>query len=104
MTIERRTSPGSVQGDAKTLHGLVTPFMVWAPIGDVEHNGFRERIAPGAFTKTLRERDIVLIHNHDTGLPLARSSVRSGPGRLDLREDPERGPQGRGGACPDLDR
>jgi len=49
----------------------------------MSRDGFHERIAPGAFSKTLRERDVVLIHSHNTGLPLARTSVPAGqPGHL----------------------
>lgn len=89
--IEYRTATGGVTGDKDTLHGLVTPFDVWTTIGDVQRGGFKERIAPGAFAKTLQERDTVLIHNHNTDLPLARTSVESGPGSLTLREDPTSG-------------
>lgn len=45
--------------------------------------GFIERIAPGAFADTLRENDIVLLSNHNTGKPLARAST----GSLKLSED-----------------
>ena len=44
--------------------------------------GFREKIAPGAFTKTLKEADVRFLINHD-GLPLARTKS----GTLDLKED-----------------
>lgn len=91
MTIEYRTAAGGVTGDKDTLHGLVTPFNVWTNIGDVKRGGFKERIAPGTFTKTLQERDIVLIHNHNTDLPLARTSVADGPGSMSLRESPSEG-------------
>jgi HK97 family phage prohead protease len=91
MTMERRTSLGSIQGSERTLHGLVTPFNVWTTIGNMAKDGFNERIAPGAFAKTLRERDVVLIHNHNPDYPLARTSVRSGVGSLELREDPSAG-------------
>lgn len=46
--------------------------------------GFREKVAPGAFSKTLRERDdVVLLFNHDSDTVLASTKARS----LDLAED-----------------
>jgi hypothetical protein len=45
---------------------------------------FREKIAPGAFTRTLKERpDVVMLLNHDDGRVLGRASA----GTLSLRED-----------------
>ncbi|HSW64408.1 MAG TPA: HK97 family phage prohead protease, partial [Dissulfurispiraceae bacterium] len=44
--------------------------------------GFREKIAPGAFTKTLKTADVRLLLNHE-GLPLARTKS----GTLTLSED-----------------
>jgi len=52
--------------------------------------GFRERIQRGAFRKVLeRKPDVRLLFNHDPNLVLARSTIRSGPGMLELREDPK---------------
>lgn len=49
--------------------------------------GFRERIAPGAFTAVLdRNPDVHLLVNHDLSRPLART--RSPKFGLELREDP----------------
>ena len=45
--------------------------------------GFRERFARGAFADSLRNADVVLLHGHDSGKPLARMSA----GNLTLRED-----------------
>lgn len=89
--IEYRSASGSVAADAATLDGLVTPFNTPTVIGDLSRDGFREQIAPGAFAKTLQERDVVLLVNHNTDMPLARTSVSKGPGSLSLREDPEAG-------------
>lgn len=89
--IEYRTGTGDVGGEGDTLHGLVTPFMTWTTIGDVKRGGFKERIAPGTFKKTLQERDVVLIHNHNTAWPLASTFVPDGTGHLDLREDTSTG-------------
>lgn len=45
---------------------------------------FRERLAPGAFTRTLRENpDVVALLSHDSGRVLGRTSS----GTLTLRED-----------------
>lgn len=49
--------------------------------------GFRERIEPGAATKTLQEQDIVALHEHDPRMLLGRTSsgtlrLADGPGEL----------------------
>lgn len=45
---------------------------------------FREKLAPGAFARTLREKpDVVALLDHDTGRVLGRTSA----GTLTLRED-----------------
>ena len=85
--IEYRTAAGGVQETDGSVSGLVTPFGVETVIGDPKRGGFRESIAPGAFKKTLQERDIVFLFNHNTDMPLARTSA----GNLDLREDPTSG-------------
>lgn len=89
--IEYRTVKGSATASGGSLTGLVTPFNVETTIGDLKSGGFREQIAPGAFKKTLQERDVVLLFNHNTDMPLARTSVPDGPGSLTLREDPKAG-------------
>lgn len=91
MTIEYRTATGGASASGGKLTGLVTPFGTETTIGDLKRGGFREKIAPGAFKKTLQERDVVLLFNHNTDMPLARTSVSSGPGSLALREDPAAG-------------
>lgn len=85
--IEYRTASGGVESDENGFRGLVTPFNVWTTIGDPARSGFKERIAPGTFAKTLQERDIVFLWNHNTDMPLARSDVPEGEGHLALRED-----------------
>lgn len=85
--IEYRTATGGVESDENGFRGLVTPFDVWTTIGDPARGGFKERVAPGTFAKTLQERDIVFLWNHNTDKPLARSSVPEGEGHLALRED-----------------
>lgn len=89
--IEYRTATGGVESDENGFRGLVTPFNVWTTIGDPARGGFKERVAPGTFAKTLQERDIVFLWNHNTDMPLARSSVPEGEGSLTLREDTSAG-------------
>lgn len=91
--IEYRTAKtGAVTDEKGVLVGLVTPFNTKTVIGDLKRGGFREENDPGAFTKTLQEQDIVLIHNHDTGMPMARTSVPFGEeGGLSLAADPDAG-------------
>lgn len=82
MTIEYRFVRGESPGeDEGRLDGRVTPFNTWTQIGN-DKWGFKERIAPGTFKKSLAERDIVLLDNHDTAKPLARTSA----GTLSLEE------------------
>lgn len=83
MTIEYRTAGGGAESDGSVLRGLVTPFNTETTIGDLNHGGFREQIAPGAFTKTLQERDVVMLMNHNSDMPLARTSA----GNLKLTQE-----------------
>lgn len=80
--IEFRTVTGNTGVTEGKLTGLVTPFNSQTVIGDLRADGFREQIAPGAFNKTLQERDIVLLWNHNADMPLARTSA----GNLSLQE------------------
>lgn len=90
--IEYRTTLGAVEGTQGGFRGVVTPFMVWTTIGDLKRGGFKERIAPGTFAKTLQERDIVFLWNHNTDMPMARSSVPEGQmGHLSLGENERTG-------------
>jgi HK97 family phage prohead protease len=45
--------------------------------------GFKETVRRGAFSKTIREADVVALFNHDPSIPLARRSA----GSLRLQED-----------------
>lgn len=74
-SVEYRTvATGEVTADDKTLSGLACPFNSETQIGDPSW-GFREQFATGAFTKTLQERDLVLLVNHNTDMPVARASA-----------------------------
>lgn len=66
-------------GSVRTGHGYAALFDTWTDIGGM----WRERIAPGAFTKSLQERDVLALHSHDSG----RVVGRKGAGTLILRED-----------------
>lgn len=73
--VEYRTAQlGDVDSDADELTGLAVRFDSPTQIG-APGWGFRERFAPGAFSKTLQERDVVLLDNHDASKPVARKSA-----------------------------
>jgi HK97 family phage prohead protease len=57
-------------GDDLSISGTAIVFGQETVIGGM----FREKIAPGAVKKTLRESDQVMLWNHDTGKPLGRKS------------------------------
>ena len=74
--IERRDVGGErpqLTDDGK-IRGLAIPFGSWTTIGSGKRS-FRERVAPGAVTKTLRESDVVFLDNHDTAKPISRKSA-----------------------------
>lgn len=74
--LERRFAPASMEG--RQLVGLAAPYESETRIGS-----FRERIARGAFTRTLSEnRDILALSDHDPAKVLGRTSS----GTLQLEE------------------
>lgn len=81
--MEYRDFRDAVQEDSDgKLTGLLAPFGAETTIGRMEKGGWREEIAPGAFSKALREGDTLLLLDHDVHLPLARRSA----GTLRLQE------------------
>lgn len=85
-TIERRTfNADGVEARAANADGSIpfkghaATFNRWANIGGY----FRERIAPGAFAKTIGEADVRFLINHDPMYVLARNAS----GTLVLSED-----------------
>jgi len=74
-TVEFRAIPlGDTQAEDGKLRGVAIRFNSPTQIGDPSW-GFREHFAPGSLTKTLQERDVVLLDNHDQGKPIARKSA-----------------------------
>lgn len=87
---ERRTLdlPMTLQADGPTpnrLVGYAAKFNAESsPLFDFGPEGFVEVIAPGAFSRTLRENpDIRALYNHDTSIVLGRTKS----GTLKLAED-----------------
>ena len=78
QNIERRTASG-LQASGRTLTGYAAVFNSETKVGD-----FIERIAPGAFTKSLESgRDVLALADHDPRAVLGRTSS----GTLALHED-----------------
>lgn len=67
------------EGNVQTAKGYAALFDNETDIGGY----WREKIAPGAFAKSLKERDVVALHSHDRG----RVVGRTGAGTLKLTED-----------------
>jgi len=80
MEIEKRAFPVEWREDSEgKIKGYSAVFNRLS--GDL--GGFKEKIAPGAFTKTLAESDVRALFNHDPNFVLGRTKS----GTLELRED-----------------
>ena len=68
----------AADGDDKrpTLEGHAAMFDTWTQIGG-DAWGFMERIAPGAFRKSLDEDDYRAFFNHDSNIVLGRKSAKT---------------------------
>jgi HK97 family phage prohead protease len=82
--LERRYLRSEVRADQangkKILRGYAARFNTLS----VNLGGWRERLAPGCFSKCLqRDGDIALLHNHEMGAILGRQSA----GNLDVEQD-----------------
>ena len=64
----------------RTIHGIVAPFNTYAMVHDTKgpSRPYEERIAPGAFTRSIRERGhkVVLVHEHlhQTTMPIGKAT------------------------------
>lgn len=77
QVMELRADAG--EGMAPKISGHAAMFDVLSE----DLGGFRERIAPGAFTKTLLSADIRALFNHDSNFVLGRNKAST----LRLKED-----------------
>ena len=68
-----------VSDDGKKIVGYAAKFNELSP----QYYGFKEKISPGAFTKTIKEADIRALFNHDPNIVLGRNKA----GTLKLEED-----------------
>lgn len=86
--IERRTftrdAAPKLDSNGK-MHGKAAPFNSSTMIGNPKRGGFREKINPSAFNKSISDGDIVLLDNHNTAHPIARMSA--GTLRVEKRAD-----------------
>lgn len=78
--IEVRAGEGA--DGAIGFKGHAAVFDTWTWIGSKKW-GFREKVASGAFSKTLKEADVRFLHNHNPDLVLARNKAAT----LRLAED-----------------
>lgn len=82
-TYERMWSPGTVElraaGEKRVIAGYASVF------NKLSQNlgGFVERVAPGAFAKTIQEQPVMALYNHDEGAVLGSRDA----GTLRLEED-----------------
>jgi HK97 family phage prohead protease len=75
--LEIRAGEGSAEG--RTAAGYAVLYDQEAGVYDL----WIETIAPGAFDKSLQERDVLAVHSHDTGRVVGRKNA----GTLTLRSD-----------------
>ncbi|WP_030540563.1 HK97 family phage prohead protease [Sphingobium sp. DC-2] len=75
--LEIRAADGAT--DARTASGYAVLYNQEANVHDL----WIETIAPGAFDKSLQERDVLAVHSHDTGRVVGRKNA----GTLTLRSD-----------------
>ena len=85
MSFELRTNTESL--DFRSEEGALQAGGYAARFGKLSQNlgGFVERIAPGAFSKTIQEADVRALFNHDANYVLGRN--RSGTLRMEEDSD-----------------
>ena len=82
-----RTTP-EMTATGRTIHGIVAPFNTYAQVFDTKgpSRPYEERIAPGAFARSIRERGhkvtLVHEHQHQTTMPIGKATrlEEQGPG------------------------
>jgi len=82
MEQERRVFPIELRAKddgSNTIFGYASVFDQWSE----DLGGFKERVRPGAFTKTIEESDVRALFNHDPNYVLGRNKA----GTLKLEED-----------------
>jgi HK97 family phage prohead protease len=82
--MEKRTYRAATIGIETREAGAPVSTGHAAVFNTIESSGwFREQVAPGAFTESLKEDDVRALWNHDTTIVLGRNKA----GTLKLRED-----------------
>src|SRR5688572_7452151 len=85
---EVRAADGGDAADASLMFGHCAVFNLWTEIDSAFEGKFLERIAPGAFKKTIRENRSTVKVQFDHGYDLHINDALLGP--IDeLREDSE---------------
>ncbi len=80
VTIETREKDGA---KTRVMRGYAAKFNTLSD----DLGGFRERIAPGAFTRTITEDDIRALKNHNSDMVLGRCNDKKKKKTLRLSED-----------------
>lgn len=81
--MERRYFDSEMRAEGDQAQKLTGYAAVFDQLSQVLYGQFREQIARGAFAASLQKDDIRALWNHDTSLPLGRTSA----GTLSLAED-----------------
>lgn len=74
MIREERTTPGTLEVRDAGAHPILAGYAIVFNTPSVDLGGFREQIAPGAVTKTLKESDVLAYAYHESAAMLGRTS------------------------------
>lgn len=80
VTLQNLEVRSGENAEAPMIRGYAAVFNEWA---EIVPGRFRERIAPGAFKRTINNADVRALVNHDPNYVLGRNKA----GTLNLRED-----------------